>query len=151
MRLAEKFNALRADIRGTSAIELAFCMPLVLAMFFGCFKYGLFFFNATEVNRNFDEVSRAVLLLDQPTKSEIEAVIGEKLSAKHRQNLTYAVTISDRYDEKFADISMDYTFSIEMPFMKSFDLKSSYQNFVMLSEFEEGVLSDSQTSGTASE
>lgn len=144
MKLRCLRKVFRDDEAGATAVEMALCLPLILLMFFGCFRYGIFFFNATEINRSVDQSTRKIVLLHQPTVSEIEAIISDELTDKYGQDLTYSVSLVERYGETFADISMDYTFSFDMPFLENFDLNSSYQNLVLLSDFEDGTLANAQ-------
>ena len=144
MKLRCLRKVFRDDEAGATAVEMALCLPLILLMFFGCFRYGIFFVNATEINRSVDQSTRKIVLLHQPTVSEIEAIISDELTDKYGQDLTYSVSLVERYGETFADISMDYTFSFDMPFLENFDLNSSYQNLVLLSDFEDGTLANAQ-------
>ncbi len=124
------------DESGSNAVEAAFCLPIVLLLIFACFQYGLFFQNASEVNHKFDQVAREVVLLENPSQSEIENLIGS-FYPSDSNDVTYNVSMVEKYDQNFADISVNYAYTVALPFDKEYEMKTSYQNLVMLTtEFE---------------
>lgn len=133
-RLIRELNRFLKDSSGASAVEAAICFPIVLTLMFGCFQYGLFFNKTTELNHSFQEASREIKLLDNPSNSELKALFSSKISAKDQDNVTLTVNRVNRYGESFASIDMTYNYTIDIPLIEKYPLTSSYQNLVMLSD-----------------
>lgn len=119
------------DDSGGNAVEAAFCLPVVLMLIFACFQYGMFFQNASDVNHTFDKVARDVVLLENPSQADIESLIGTYYSDQNN-DVTYTVALTEKYDQNFADINVNYAYTVSLPFDKEYAMKTSYQNSVML-------------------
>lgn len=129
-----KLGGFRDDTSGASAVEAAICFPIVLTLMFGCFQYGLFFNKTTELNHSFQEASRQVKLLDNPSDSELRALFNSKISPNDQDNVTLTVNRVNRYGETFASIDMTYEYTIDIPLIEKYPLTSTYQNLVMLAD-----------------
>jgi len=134
IRAVRKLSALKNDCSGASAIEAAICFPIVLMLMFACFQYGLFFNKSTELNHRFQEASRQVKLLDNPSDSELLALFNGKISDNVKDDVTLTVSRVNRYGETFASVDMTYEYTMAIPFMDHFPMTTSYQNLVMLSD-----------------
>lgn len=119
------------DESGSNAVEAAFCFPIILLIIFACFQYGMFFQNSSDVNHTFDKVARDVVLLENPSQADIESLIGTYYSDQDN-DVTYTVALTEKYDQNFADISVNYAYTVSLPFAKEYAMKTTYQNSVML-------------------
>lgn len=120
------------DEAGNNAIEAAFCLPIVLLLIFACFQYGLFFQKSSEVNHKFDSISRQIVLLENPSKADIENLMESTYEADKAKGVTYNVSLQEKYGQDFADISVNYAYTISLPFANEYAMKTQYQNLVML-------------------
>lgn len=126
----------RRDQNGATAVEAAFALPIVFLLIFACFEYGIFFQKASQVNRTFDEIARDVILLEDPSKAEIEGLI-EDTYADFDEGVSYDVSVVQRYGEKMADIRVNFAYTVSVPFLDNYPMTTSYKNLVMLTtEFD---------------
>jgi len=117
---------------GSNAVEAAFCFPLVILILFACYEYSIFFQNSAEVNHTFDDISRQVVLLENPSKSDIEAVMQASYGTDESSGVSYNVAITEKYDQQFADMTVNYSHTVFLPFANEYAMKTQYQNLVML-------------------
>lgn len=117
---------------GSNAVEAAFCFPIIILLIFACFQYGIFFQKSSDVNHTFDRIARQVVLLENPSKSDIESLIEDAYDTNLHKDVTYNVVMTEKYDQDFADISVNYAHTISLPFAKEYAMRTQYQNLVML-------------------
>lgn len=134
MQIKMIFNRFISDTRGSNAVEAAMCFPIIILVLFACYEYSIFFSNSAEVNHVFDDITRQVILLENPTVSEIENVLETSYADG---GVSYSVDIIEKYQQKFANITVNYSHTVFLPFAREYALQTQYQNLVMLTtEFE---------------
>lgn len=119
---------------GATAIEAAICLPIILTLIFACFQYGIYFDKATDINHDFQDASRRVKLMDNPTDSQLLALYQAAIDQTVSEDVTLSVDRVNRYGETFAEVNMTYAYTIDIPFLEKYPLTSSYQNLIILSE-----------------
>ncbi len=132
--LTRKFGKFLKNRDGVTAVEAALCFPIILMLVFAIFQYAIFFNGATEMNKKFRDASRQVKLMNSPSTSELETLFAAQIDPDDQDRVTLNVSRVDRYGESFASVDMTYTYAIEIPMLNPFELTSSYQNLVLLSE-----------------
>jgi len=132
--LLRKLSNLLRNRDGVTAVEAALCFPIILILVFAIFQYAIFFNGATDMNKKFREASRQVKLMDSPSTSELQTLFAAQVSPEDQNRVTLNVSRVNRYGENFANVDMTYTYAIEIPMLSPFELTSSYQNLVLLSE-----------------
>ena len=123
----------RRDENGASAVEAALCFPMVLILMFGCFQYGLFYNNATELNHGFQEASRQVKLMTEPTDAQLLTLYQGKFGGVDPNDIALNVQRVNRYGESFAEVNMTYSYVIDIPILRKYAVTSTYENLVMIS------------------
>ncbi len=131
--LKRRFELYVQNETGASAIEAALCFPIVLMLMFGCFQYGLFYNNATELNHNFQEASRQVKLMTDPSDNELLSLYQGKYGYVNPQDIALSVSRVNRYGESFAEVNMTYSYVISIPLLPKYAVTSSYKNLVLIS------------------
>lgn len=129
--LKQKFHDLRASEDGATAVEVALCLPIIIMLAFACFQYGLFYNNATNINKRLDDASRQVKLMDDPSKDALVAHYNDFIPQNY--DVTLSVDRVDRYDESFAEVTLTYRHSVDIPFARNYPFTSNYKNLVLLS------------------
>jgi len=127
-----KLRDWRRDIQGASAIEAAICFPIILMLIFAVFQYAIFYNNSTDLNKRFSDASRQVKLMENPSVNELSAHFQSVLDY-YQDDVTLSVTRVERYGEQFAEVSMAYAHTIDIPFADQYPLEASYTNLIMLS------------------
>lgn len=122
----------RDDEQGASAVEAAICFPIIIMLAFGIFQYGIFYNNSTDLNHRFRDASRSVKLMDNPEAGQLSAHYQQVLG-KYAQDVALDVKKINRYGESFAEVQMTYSYSVDIPLLDKYPLKSSYKNLVILS------------------
>ena len=134
----------RASIRrfldnrdGSTSIEAAVCIPIILMMIFASIQYGIFFSNSSKMNRVMDDNMRQATILNLPTQADIEQLIDDTLPEALAENIEYNVELAEQFDKTFAQVNVTYSYSMNIPFLDNLVLKSEYKNFMLLADTAE--------------
>lgn len=123
-------RSFRRDTSGAAAVEAALCLPIVMIVLYGCFQWGMFFYNAFDTNQRLDEGAREVAFMDSPSQSEIRDYLVSKLPADQQETAQVTVQMIEQYGQNFAQIDMSYSYALHIPFLQDKSLTSDYRNFM---------------------
>jgi len=131
-KLVKQLKNIQKDNKGATAVEAAFCLPIVLFIGFCCYEYGIFINNATDLSDRFQSASRQVKLLDDPDESTLKSLF-QSVVKEDNENIELTVSRVTRYDNNFVEVKMVYSHQIDVPFIRKYPMTSSYENLVLLS------------------
>ena len=135
-RLKSKFKARRfsRNREGATAVEAAICFPIVIAMFFAAFEYGIFFYHNFNISKSMDEAAREIQFMEDPTASEIRTYLDDTILDSTPGFVFYHVSKTEHYDHEFARIWMVYLYPLNIPFIDDNYVYSQYRNMIVLGE-----------------
>lgn len=133
LQIKSHLGRYKDDCVGATAVEAALCMPIVIAMMFACFQYGMFFFTSANVAQTMDESYRDIVLLEAPTSHEISAILTANLAKHSNTNIVHTVSLSNQFGRTFATINAQYDHAMSIPFLTDLSFTRRYRNMVMLS------------------
>lgn len=120
------------DESGTSAVEFALIAPAFLSMFFGIVHMGLFFFGSHQAQQATEAAARAVRLIDRPDQDEISVILQEKLRPALAGNYSPNVEIVQQFGGDYAEIEVNYTYVLPIPFLDRFEFTTLASSTVLL-------------------
>ena len=136
MSISEKFSlrSFGKDRGGATAVEFAIVGPLFLAFIFGIVHLGIYFFGVHQAQQTSEATAREVRLMSMPTKDEILEVL--KTNSKNVMGGAYKpeVTLIDQYGGTYAEIKVNYTYSLPIPFAHGLELSTDTGTKVLLRE-----------------
>lgn len=137
MKLMHPFNRkFLRDTSGSSAIEAAICLPIVIAFIFGTFEAGIFFVNAHDVKSSMSEAVREVSITKNITQGEIDTIVTSYVPQALTGHVTTSTTISEQFGERFASIDVQFTTAFRVPFLSEHPVTSKFISYVILTDDE---------------
>ena len=85
------------------------------------------------MNRILDNATRGVLLMDDQSEGAIVTYLNGQIPDELRESVSLEAEVVSRFDGEFAKISMEYTYTFDIPFADKKSLNSHYRNFIILS------------------
>ncbi len=117
---------------GTTAVEAALVMPLVLMTLFGLFHVAIFFFSTHQAQRATELTGREIRMLNQPSQSDIEAVLQDQLEAPVGGAYKSVISKINEHGGTFADIRISYEYTLPIPFLDRHTFRSESGTRVLL-------------------
>jgi len=101
------------DTSGTTAVEFALVIPVVITIIVGALVLGYYFFVFNEIEDIATQTSRYVAVND-PSSAELDSYVAGKLSASTLSATNYAVTSVTETIEgvDFTVVTLTYNFSL---------------------------------------
>lgn len=130
-KLKHSIASWKRDESGASAVEAAIFFPVIIMTFYAIFQYAIFFNNSTDLNKRFRDASRQVKLMENPSDSELQSHF-QGILGHHDSKVTLSVQRIERYGEKFAEVTMTYAHTLDIPFADKYPLRSSYRNLIII-------------------
>ncbi|MAI90131.1 TadE/TadG family type IV pilus assembly protein [Ponticaulis sp.] len=124
-----RLRAFKSDKKGVSAIEFAFVFPILVSFVLSLFYIGVGFFGVQQAQNTTERVARIAYMLDEPSASEIRDLVLNHLGTTLAGTFTPNVQLTEKYGETYADISIDYAYSPDIPFLPE-------QNYVFTASSE---------------
>lgn len=107
-------RALR-DRRGSTAVEFALTVPMLMVFLFGIFQLGLLFFANAGLQNALGEAAREATLWPRRSEAQMTAVLNQSRFGMDPQRLGQPVfTHGTEAGQDFVEISATYTTSINM-------------------------------------
>lgn len=133
MKLRRIIKHWHKDTSGATAIEAAICFPIVIMIGFGVFQYGIFYNNSTDLNKKFSDASRDVKFMEDPDTARLTSHY-QSVLGNYSNDVALSVERIDRYGESFAEVSMTYSYTINIPLLDNYPLQSNYKNLIIISD-----------------
>ena len=104
---------------GAASIEGAFIFPLLVFCIMTIFMIGNFLINLNMAQRSVEKSARIARMMDEPTKTEIEAVLAENLeSPMFGQFIQNVEVYTDENGWNYANLNVSYGYILDVPFGK---------------------------------
>lgn len=137
-------NKIRKNPRGTTAIEFAMILPIMLLITFGFFEFALVLFTQGILNYSAEQASRFAMVnfdagntdaaVITAVTTQIEAVAKDSFILIDESKATVTVTVAVGADlTKTVDVIINYNYSFIMPLIpaKSFVMTGSSKSFLI--------------------
>jgi Flp pilus assembly protein TadG len=109
---------IRRDRRGSTAVEFAITVPMLLALIFGTIQAGLIFVAIAGLKHGVGEAARLATLWPTRTDAQIRNELRAKAFGVKPANLSNPViTRSTSQGVPYAEISVSYTMPLEVFFL----------------------------------
>ena len=104
---------------GAASIEGAFIFPLLILCIMTIFMVGNYLINLNTAQRTVEKSARIARMMDEPTKTEIEAVLAENLESPMFGQFVQNVEIYTAEDGwNYANLKVSYGYILDVPFAK---------------------------------
>ena len=118
---------------GATAIESAVVFPILCTCLFGVFTIGQYLMAQNMAQRYVEKSGRIARMMDDPTKSELEAMLADNVNAPMFGSYSQTVSITTtETGARYANLNVGYTYRLELPFIEPINLGSESNTRVPL-------------------
>jgi len=118
---------------GATAIESAVVFPILLTCLFGVFTVGTYLMSLNMAQRYVEKSGRIARMMDDPTKTELEAMLADNVNAPLFGSYSQSVTISTTdTGTRYANLNVAYTYELDIPFIDPITLNKESNTQVPL-------------------
>ncbi len=110
------------DERGTAAIELALCLPLLLALVVGIFQFGWVQHTHSSIRFALEQGARKLVIDPNTPQADVQSFVTSKLAALTNANVTVSLVKTDTANGRVATLSAAYTSNFGIPGVASFSI-----------------------------
>ena len=111
---------------GAASIEGAFIFPVLVFCIIAVFMTGNFLINLNMAQRSVEKSARIARMMDEPTKTELEAVLTENLESPMFGHFAPNVEVfTDQDGWNYANLNVSYGYILDIPFGKPLRLMRS--------------------------
>ena len=132
--LRHKFGRIRHDKSGATAVEMAFIGPIIIMVILGAVETGIFFLGTHQAQQAAEETSRRARMENMQTKDAVLAALNQEMGTPISGTFTPSVTLVSAHDESFADIKIQYDYTLHIPFADKFPFSTTTGTRVLLRE-----------------
>ena len=117
---------------GATAVEFAFIAPVIGMIIFGALEMGMFFMGTHQVQAATEDTSRRVRMESVRTQADVLAILKEEMGTPFSGEYTPDVQIVSVHGEDFADIRVQYTYTMKIPFLDKYPFNTEAGTRVLL-------------------
>lgn len=110
------------DERGTAAIELALCLPVLMALVVGIFQFGWVQHTRSSIRFALEQGARKLVIDPNTTQAQIQSFVTGKLGALTNATVTVTLVKADTANGRVATLSAAYTSNFGIPGVASFSI-----------------------------
>jgi len=120
---------------GATAVEAAMVFPMIIMSIFALFHVAVFFFSTHQAQRTTEQAARDIRMMSQPSQSEIEKVVEERLKDPIGGVYSTIIYKVNEHGGTFADIRISYEYTLPIPFLDKHVFESESGTRVLLRDF----------------
>ncbi len=128
----KKLRDIRSNNDGASAVEFAFIAPVIAMVVFGAVETGIFFMGTHQAQEATEDTARLARMDGLQTEEDLLALLNQEIGTPIGGKYQTSVVIVSAHGESFADISVQYDYSLHIPFMDKFPFKTQTGTRVLL-------------------
>ena len=112
---ADRFCRLARDVRGTSAIEFALCLPMFLMLVFGIIQFGWTQHTFSSIRYAMQQASRALVIDPNTTQATLQSLVNARLSKATNATVAVTLTKTTTANGLIATLQGSYTATVGVP------------------------------------
>ena len=132
INLRHNLRNLIANKDGATAVEFAFIAPIIGMIIFGALEMGMFFMGTHQVQAATEDTSRRVRMESVRTQEDVLAILNEEMGTPISGEYSPTVRIVSVHGENFADIRVQYTYTMKIPFLDKYPFNTEAGTRVLL-------------------
>lgn len=110
------------DQRGATALEFAMVLPVLIALLFGVFQFGLAQHRVASLRYALNEASRAVMINPAMTQEQVSQRVTAKLTNLADPDVTVTMQIIENASGRIARLTGVYSAQIGIPTVATYPL-----------------------------
>ena len=131
-RLRVKLASIRRNIDGATAVEMAFLGPIIILIIFAAVETGIFFLGTHQAQQAAEETSRRARMENLQSQEAVLTVLKEEMGTPIGGTYSPTVTLVSAHGENFADIKVQYDYTLHIPFADAFPFSTTAGTRVLL-------------------
>ncbi len=119
---------------GVAAIEAAIIFPILIACLFAVLGFGVYMFGTHQAQRVVEQTARQARVVSEPTKGDLLSLLNTNMKKPPFGTYTPDVILISQFGGSYAELSVEYNFSFDFPFLGNLGLTSNAATEVKLRE-----------------
>ena len=119
---AKRLLAKLRDDRGTTAIELAFCLPVLLTLVVGIFQFGWVQHTRSSIRFALEQAARKLVIEPDTTQAQIQTDVTSSLGKLTGGDITVSLVKTDTANGRIASLTAAYTSTFGIPGLATFSI-----------------------------
>lgn len=115
-------RSFRRDRSGATAIELAFCLPILLTLVVGIFQFGWTQHQVSSIRYAMQRASRALMLNPDLTEAQVQAMVTNRLSSTANIDVEVDLTKTTTANGRLATLETTYVAAFGVPNLLQFSI-----------------------------
>lgn len=107
---------------GSTAVEFAFCLPILLAMMIGIFQFGWVQHTQSSIRFALARAARVLMINPNATEAELQSVVSAQLANTTKAVVDVNLVKADTAQGRIATVSASYTSNFGVPMVGSFSI-----------------------------
>ena len=113
-------RSFRRDRSGATAIELAFCLPILLTLVVGIFQFGWTQHQVSSIRYAMQRASRALMLNPDLTEAQVQAMVTNRLTSTANIDVEVDLTKTNTANGRLATLETTYVAAFGVPSLLQF-------------------------------
>lgn len=113
------------DEAGTTAVEAAICLPILLIILFGVFEFGWVQHTRSSLRFTLEQASRKLVIDPDTTEAAVQAFVGDKFRTLALGDVQVSLVKSDTPTGRVASLSASFSSVFSIPLVGSFSIPHS--------------------------
>ena len=110
------------DRSGATAIELAFCLPILLTLVVGIFQFGWTQHQVSSIRYAMQRASRALMLNPDLTEAQVQTMVTSRLSSTANIDVEVDLTKTNTANGRLATLETTYVAAFGVPNLLQFSI-----------------------------
>ena len=110
------------DRSGATAIELAFCLPILLTLVVGIFQFGWTQHQVSSIRYAMQRASRALMLNPDLTEAQVQTMVTSRLSSTANIDVEVDLTKTNTANGRLATLETAYVAAFGVPSLLQFHI-----------------------------
>jgi Flp pilus assembly protein TadG len=116
---------LARDETGTTAVETAICLPILLIILFGVFQFGWVQHTRSSLRFTLEQASRQLVIDPDTTEATVQTFVGDKFRGLAKGEVQVSLVKSDTPNGRIASLSASFNSVFAIPLIGSFSIPHS--------------------------
>lgn len=113
------------DEAGSTAVEVAICLPILLIILFGVFHFGWVRHTRSSLRFSLEEASRMLVIDPNTTQAAVQTFVGDKFRTLAKGEVQVSLVKSDTANGRIASLSASFNSVFTVPLVGSYSIPHS--------------------------
>ena len=115
-------SGFRADEAGTTAVEAAICLPILIVVLFGVFHFGWVQHTRSSLRFTLEQASRQLVIDPDTTQATVQTFVGDTFRNLAKDDVQVTLVKSDTPNGRIASLTARFNSVFEIPLIGSFNI-----------------------------